>query len=243
METLISTQFHTALYHQALLLISLAGLALAATTRPPARPAVHPRPSQPAHLLSGFAGIFVLRLATAVVPLNALAAQPVERITDMGCLALLTWMAIPAFNRHKYISAAWLALHAMLIAAYVGVTVAANATSAAPAVHYNLTPPAHLWAIWLVVTVVAAIVALASVGSSHPLEGRPESRSLVLLALGTLLIGYDFHLLALANVLPPYPPPDNVAGWARCAQIIAYPVLISAFFSTSQRSKEQHNKP
>jgi len=243
METLISTQFHTALYHQALLLVSLAGLALAAITRPAAHPAGAPGTGYPAHLLGGFAGVFVLRLATAVVPFNAVPAQPAERITDMGCLALLTWMAVPAFHRHKCIAAAWLALHGVLIAAYLGITVTADATIVAPRLHYNLIPLAHLWAVWLVVTVVAAIVGLAMADGSPTLDGRPETRSLVLLALGTLLIGYDFHLLALANVLPPYPPPDNVAAWVRCAQLIAYPVLVGAFFSASQPSKEQHNKP
>lgn len=238
MESLISTQFHSALYHQALLLVSLAGLALAAVSRPTREPP----PGQPPHLLSSFVGVFLLRLATTVVPFNSVAAQPVERITDMGCLALLTWIAVPAFNRHKYIGAAWLALHATLIAAYLGATVTLDAAILVPPTHYNLMPLAHLWAVWLVVTVVVAIVGLAMFGGGHALDRQPETRCLVLLALGTLLIGYDFHLLALAGVLPPYPLPDNVAAWVRCAQIIAYPVLLGAFYSTAQLSQRRHNK-
>jgi hypothetical protein len=30
------------------------------------------------------------------------------------------------------------------------------------------------------------------------------------------------------GVLPGYPPPDNVAAWARCGQLIAYPLLMGA---------------
>jgi hypothetical protein len=242
MESLISIPPSSALYHQIMLLIGLAGLAIAATTwRSPVsegRTADHWRVR-----VLAFIGVFLFRLVPAAVSPDAAWAQPVERISDLGSLALLLWALVPAFHLRRHLSAAWLAVHGMLVLCYVGVTAMADASIVLPATHYNLVPPAYLLAICQVLTVVTAIVGLAVFGGEAATEMRPETRSLVLLALGTLLIGHDFHLLALAGVLPPYPAPDNVAVWVRCAQIIAYPVLVGALYCSLLFVNQPRHEP
>lgn len=242
METLISNAANSALYHQTMLLVSLAGLVIAAGSWR-SRRADRDATDRGRVQVLGFAGVFILRLAPAVVSVDSVLAQPVERVTDISSLALLMWALVPAFHRRKHLSAVWLAMHGMLALGYLGVTAIADAGLVVPATHYNQVPPAHLLAIWQVLTVVAAIVGLAVITGEGATDMRPEMRSLVLLALGALLIGYDFHLLALAGVLPHYPAPDNVAAWVRCAQIIAYPVLVGALYCSHLFSDQPRREP
>jgi hypothetical protein len=225
-----------------MLLVSLAGLVAAVGSWRTQRLDHHKADPQRVQVL-GFTGVFALRMVPAVVSPESSLAQPIERVVDVGCLALLVWTSVPAFHRRKGVSRAWLGMHGTLVLSYLGVTAMADGRLTLPAAHYNSIPPAHLVAIWQVLAVAAAIVGLAVFSGEEAADLRPEVRSLTLLALGALLIGYDFHLLALAGVLPHYPAPDNVAAWTRCAQVIAYPVMVAALYCARPLTRSRHLKP
>ena len=190
-----------------------------------------------------FAGSLALRLLLAGVPLlaegstsSALAwSLPLERAVDLLSVALLAWAFAPALRQHRWPARAWLALNALVAVIVCVVSLSAPATlPGAPLTDFNISPSGWIWAICQVVGGGLAVLAL-SLPAVPPRDEDAaavfvEERSLALVAFGALLAGYVLHLFTLANLLPAYPAPDNLASWARWAQLAAWPVLVFALY-------------
>jgi hypothetical protein len=234
---LLTTSSDSLIYHLIVLLVLAAGLLVASSQW------LRTRTMQPPSLMIAaraqtlaFAGILLIRLLQAILPLLVdrtllltTWSLPLDRAVDTLSLALLAWAFVPLLHQRRWFTGAWFALN---ILAAVTVCVLSLTIFTGPPADYNVSSPGWIWASWQVIIAGLTILTLglsASFAQDEPATFL-EERSLALVAFGTLLIGYILHLLTLANLLPAYPAPDNLAGWARGAQFVAYPVLVFAIY-------------
>jgi signal transduction histidine kinase/GAF domain-containing protein len=190
-----------------------------------------------------FAGSLALRLLLTSVPFLADGitsssltwSLPLERAVDLLSVALLVWAFAPVLRQHQWPARAWLALNTLAAVAFCVLSVAVPANlPGTPLTDFNSSPAGWMWAVWQVISAGLAILALSlSTVQSREEDAAAafvEERSLALVAFGALLTGHVLHLFTLANLLPAYPAPNNLASWTRWAQLVAWPVLVFALY-------------
>jgi signal transduction histidine kinase/GAF domain-containing protein len=246
-ETLLSAPPYSFFYYLIMLLVSVTGLAIAAGQWQRTVDTAPDIARQARAQTIALTGTIILRLAQVLAPTlltyqsptSGTWALPAERVVDMVSLALLSWAFVPLLHRHKRLGTVWLLFNGLLSVAYLVVPAIWSSDSSLflTSSDYNLVLPARLWAIWQVVAAALAVVWLGMPSTRYPdepaeAEGMLEARSLTLVAFVALLAGYVLHLMTTNGVMPTYLPPDNVAAWARCGQLVAWPVLAIAIYHT-----------
>ncbi len=237
-------------YHSIVLLVGFAGFLIAIGHYRRARNRSPALAKTARAQAIAFAGVVALRIIEALL-LELLArtfpadfvpwSLPAERIVDWGSLALLAWAFVPILHQRNRLSAAWLGINGLGCLLYAAMSASSMPYVSLPPIDYNVTSLAVGWSLWQVMVCIVALASLLFPRSQRvtaPSEKRAqvETRSLALVAFLILFAGYLLHSLTLGGFLSPYTPPNNLALWVRLSQLISYPILVAALYSSVMTS-------
>lgn len=238
--TLLSTRSGSLIYHLIVLLVIEAGLAIAwgqwrrgKDVWPYATGTIRARAQVIA--LGGMIGLRGLLVIAAIIAGRSLETAviwipPLERAIDVISLGLLAWAFVPVLHESVTVGIGLLAANTMAAGVfYVILTAVWGNQIAQRSVlpDYNLSGQGWMWVAWQIIITMAAMLALS--GNLTRRVPQDEDNSLSLIAFGALFLGYGFHFLVLAGILPSYPVP-NVPTWTRLGQLIAYPLLVFTIY-------------
>ncbi len=155
--------------------------------------------------------------ATALIP-------PLERYVDLISLTFLALAFVPLLRERGQLGLGLTAI--MLVAATIFYAVSATQwynLSAVPNQFYNTTSQETIWQAW---SLAVAALAAAAVWLS-----RDETFGLTFAAFLTLALGSLLQLI-LSDAQ------SNVAGWARLAQLIAYPMFAVVVYQITEATTD-----
>jgi signal transduction histidine kinase len=155
--------------------------------------------------------------ATALIP-------PLERYVDLISLTFLALAFVPLLRERGQLGLGLTAI--MLVATTIFYSVSATQwynLSAVPNQFYNTTSQETIWQAWsLAVAALAAVAVWLS---------RDETFGLTFAAFLTLALGSLLQII-LSD------PQSNVAGWARLAQLIAYPIFAVVVYQITEAATD-----
>jgi signal transduction histidine kinase len=219
-SAIIGTPLGSLLYHLVLLLAVEAALALAwGEWR-------RTRRSQAQRWVLAMIGVTIVRVAYVAAALVTTAGwvepwvllPPIERFADTASIALLGWAFMPPVQRGVRI---WDLVFGSILALTVIVCVvfsilwAQTPQALASSTDYNDTWQAIVWSIWQ--------MGLALLAGFAYVRNRGRGWGYFLTAMAILFVGQVLQLFAPLGV-------TNIPGWERLANLIAYPLIVVAFY-------------